>query len=177
MSNQTNRPKPGALYALGILCLLPLIGFFAGVVFLILGIVHYKDKWFSLMGAFGIVWTIAIYSSLFYVGFYSSFGKNNFAKLSQQNLNGLVSEIEFYKIQHGNYPDSLKQLSSNNKFIFIHDVIPGKSLGGNDLYNYEKRGDKYVLFSSGVDGVPYTKDDLFPQVTISDSNKIGLIRP
>ncbi|MDI3320309.1 hypothetical protein [Pinibacter soli] len=107
MLNETTRPKPGALYVLGILCLVPILGFIAGIVFFILGIVYYKDKWFSLMGVFGILWTIALYVILFYVAFFSSIGKQGFAGLSQQNLNGLVSEIEFYKTQHGSYPDKL----------------------------------------------------------------------
>ncbi len=47
---------------------------------------------------------------------------------------------------------------------------------GEVFYNYEKIGDKYSLFSSGQDGIPNTKDDLFPQVTITDSSKIGLIK-
>jgi len=46
----------------------------------------------------------------------------------------------------------------------------------NSYYNYKKIGDKYLLFSSGQDGIPNTKDDLFPQVTITDSSKIGLMR-
>jgi hypothetical protein len=46
---------------------------------------------------------------------------------------------------------------------------------GNSYFNYERVGDKYRLFSSGEDGIPNTEDDLFPQVTITDSSKIGLI--
>ena len=130
------------------------------------------------MGVFGIVWTIAIYSALFYISFRSPIGKQAYAGLSQQNLNGLVVEIEFYKTQHGSYPDSLEQLHSNNKFIFINDPTQSTFFSQiTPLYNYEKRGDKYILFSSGIDGIPNTKDDLFPQVTISDSSKTGLIKP
>jgi hypothetical protein len=47
---------------------------------------------------------------------------------------------------------------------------------GNTYYNYQKIGDKYLLFSSGQDGIPNTKDDLFPQITITDNSKIGLIQ-
>jgi hypothetical protein len=44
-------------------------------------------------------------------------------------------------------------------------------------YNYQRMGEKYILFSSGEDGIPYTKDDFFPKILITDSSKIGLIRP
>ncbi|MBV4356418.1 hypothetical protein [Pinibacter aurantiacus] len=178
MSNQTTRPKPGALYVLGILCFIPVLGFIAGVVFLTIGIIYYKDKWFSLMGVFGIVWTIACYATLFYVGFHSSVGRQGFADLSQSNLNSLVGEIEFYKVQHGHYPDKLEELKANNKFIFINDPTQSTFLSKTtSLYNYENKGDKYILFSSGVDNIPHTKDDLFPKITITDSSKIGLIKP
>lgn len=177
MSYQTARPKPGALYALGIICLIPVIGFIAGIVFLIVGIAYYKDKWFSLMGVFGILWTVALYSVLFYFSFRSPLRQKAYENMAQSNLNVLVKEIEFYWTQHGAYPDSLKQLTANKRFFFIHDAAPGKSFEGPMLFNYEKRGEKYVLFSSGFDGIPHTKDDLFPQVTISDSSKIGLIKP
>jgi len=46
---------------------------------------------------------------------------------------------------------------------------------GDSYYNYKKIGDRYLLFSSGQDGIPNTKDDLFPQIKITDSSKIGLI--
>ena len=50
------------------------------------------------------------------------------------------------------------------------------NIKGNPYYNYEKVGDKYILYSSGQDGIPETKDDLYPQITINDSSNIGLIK-
>jgi hypothetical protein len=43
-------------------------------------------------------------------------------------------------------------------------------------YHYRVINGKYLLFSSGQDGVPQTADDLFPQVWITDGSKIGWIK-
>jgi hypothetical protein len=77
-------------------------------------------------------------------------------------LNRLVKNVEYYKLVHGQYPDSLKQLLEDDKLAPINDAAQGMKIKGNSYYNYEKIGDRYSLFSSGQDGIPNTKDDLFP---------------
>lgn len=161
-------------YLLGLLCLIPLIGAFVGLVFVILGITRFKDKWFTLIGVFGILFTIIIYTTLFYVGNHTSYIKNGFRVMSQINLNNLVKDIEFYKITNGQYPDSLKQLKINSTFIY--DPIQSNQKNTSNLFNYLKVDDKYRLFSSSEDGIPNTKDDLYPQVSYKLINKIGLIK-
>ena len=154
-----------------------MVGAFVGLGLLLYGIIKYKDKWLVIIGAAGIVWTIAVYSTLFYAGTHASIFKKGFSDISQMQLNSLVKNIEFYKLEHGQYPDSLTQLMDEDKLAPINDPIQGLQTRPNSYYNYKKIGDKYYLFSSGQDGIPNTKDDLFPQVTISDSSKIGLIKP
>ena len=163
-------------YLLGLLCLIPLVGAFVGLGLLLYGLIKYKDKWLSIIGAAGILWTILIYSSLFYAGTHASVFTKGFEDISQMQLNSLVKNVEFYKMQHGQYPESLKQLLDDDKLAPINDAAQGMSTKENCYYNYEKIGEKYSLFSSGQDGLPNTKDDLFPQVTITDSSKIGLIK-
>ena len=141
---------------------------------MILGITRFKDKWFTLIGVFGILFTIIIYTTLFYVGNHTSYIKNGFRVMSQINLNNLVKDIEFYKITNGQYPDSLKQLKINSTFIY--DPIQSNQKNTSNLFNYLKVDDKYRLFSSGEDGIPNTKDDLYPQVSYKLINKIGLIK-
>lgn len=163
-------------YLLGLICLIPLIGAFVGLGLLLYGIFNYKDKLLSIIGAAGILWTILFYSTLFYVGKSASFIKDSFEEISQMQLNSLVKNIEYYKLTHGQYPDRLEQLRDDDKFAPINDAAQGMNTKGEVFYNYEKIGDKYSLYSSGQDGKPNTKDDLFPQVTIADSSKIGLIK-
>ena len=178
MNNNIYVPKKSkAPYLLGILCLIPLIGAFVGFGLLLYALIYYKDKWLAIIGAFGIVFTIVVYSTLFYVGFKSDFGKQARVKSSRMYLNTLVQSIEFYKLQNGQYPDSLQQLNKGDKLVLIQDPLQiGKGRKKLLNYNYEKVGDKYLLFSSGLDGIPNTPDDFYPQIQISDSSKIGWIR-
>ena len=170
-SNTTAKSKPP--YLLGLLCLIPLVGAFVGIGLLLYGILKYKDKWLSIIGGAGIVWTILVYSTLFYAGTHASVFKKGWQDLSQMQLNSLVRYVEFYKLEHGQYPDSLQQLMEENTLAPINDAVQGLAPNGN--YNYEKIGDKYLLFSSGPDGVPNTSDDFFPKIIITDSSRIGLI--
>ena len=173
LSETSNKKTP---YLLGIICLIPLIGAFVGLVFIILGTTKFKDKWFTLIGVGGIVFTIIIYSSLFYASKHSSVFTRGFEEISQMQLNSLVKNIEFYKLQNGQYPDSLQQLTKDDNSVFIYDAIQSNQQRKNNLYNYLKVGEKYKLFSSGEDGIPNTKDDLYPQLTTKESSKIGLIK-
>ena len=162
-------------YLLGLLCLIPLVGAFVGLALLLYGLIRYKDKWLSIIGAAGIVWTIVVYSSLFYFGTHSSIARNGFASISQMQLNNLVKNIEFYKLEYGEYPDNLKQLLKDDKLAPINDPAQGMQIKQVSYFNYEKAGNKYTVFSSGQDGIPNTADDLYPKVNITDSSKIGLV--
>jgi predicted membrane metal-binding protein len=173
MDNSYYYTKPRPPYLLGLLCLIPLLGFFVGLVMLILGIAKYKDKWFIAIGVFGMLFTIGIYGSMFYYGFMSKQGKNAFAQIAQIQLNDLVRDVEFYKLENGKYPENLEQLIGANKMTMIYDPI---QMMQPKPFNYQNLDSNYTLFSSGLDGIPNTKDDLFPEVNVSDSSKIGFIK-
>lgn len=170
--SSTSKPP----YLLGLLCLIPLVGAFLGLGLLLYGIIKYKDKWLSIIGAAGILFTVLVYGSLFYAIKNAPIFQKGFVDISQMQLNSLPKNIEFYRLQHGRYPDSLPQLLDDDKLAPITDAIQLNQRRENSNYNYQKIGDKYLLFSSGQDGVPNTVDDLFPQITLGDSTKIGLIK-
>lgn len=131
-------------YLLGLLCVLPLIGAFVGLGLLLYGLLRYKDKWLSIIGGAGILWTVLVYSMLFYAGNNFPFFKNGFEEISQSKLSSLVKDVEFHKLLYGQYPDSLQQLTIDDELAPIYDPVQGmKSFG---LYNYQKVGDKYFLF-------------------------------
>jgi hypothetical protein len=152
------------------------IGAFVGLGLLLYGLIRYKDKWLCIIGAFGIIFTFIIYSTLSYTNKHSGIVKDLFVEMSQMQLNSLVKNIEFYKLQHGQYPDSLKQLENDDRSAPTADPIQLNQQRQNANFNYVRVEDKYILFSSGEDGIPKTKDDFYPQIQISDSSKIGLIR-
>jgi hypothetical protein len=99
--------------------LLPLIGGIHGVIMIVNGIFKYKDKKFALIGLAGVLFTVAVYAPLIY----ESRKGIAFVDMSKIQLNSLVKEIEFYKIQNGEYPDSLRQLDIHDSFTSIHDPI------------------------------------------------------
>jgi len=173
MAINTPIRKSKAPYFLGILCLFPLIGAFVGLGLLIYSLAYYKDKWLTIIGAFGILFTIIIYSLFFYAANNLNVFKQSWVQITQMQLNSLVKNIEFYKLQNGVYPDSLKQLLIDDKVAPIHDQIAGMKSKRDNYFNYRKVNDNYTLFSSGPDGIPNTKDDLYPIIIINDSSRIG----
>ena len=165
------------LYKLGLLGLIPLFGGILGFVFMLLGLFKYKDKKLTIIGLIAFLFTVAIYGYLFYNIKYNPETKKGFAKLSQQQLNGLPKQIELYKIQYGQYPDSLEQLRQKDKFIDISDPLLGLKMDNkiSTLYIYKKMGDQYTIFSVGEDGIPNTSDDLYPVISADDNLKYGLV--
>lgn len=107
---------------------------------------------------------------------YSPGFKNSFAQIVQMQVNVLVKEIEFYKMQHGQYPKELEDLRENNDLVSIVDpILLSNSVNGNLNYRYEKVGAGYKLYSVGVDLIDDTNDDIFPTLSKSDTTEIGFI--
>lgn len=161
---------------MGWLCLIPLVGGIIGIALILNGIFKYKNIKLTIIGALGLIFTVAIYSSIYFYS-RSDNGRRGFEPFAKSDLNNLMKNIEFYKMQHGVYPDSLKQLKNpKDDFLSIDDPLQvNNSKARNTYYNYQKVGNKYYLFSSGIDGIPNTKDDLYPDVYNVDTSKIGLI--
>ncbi|WP_432709813.1 type II secretion system protein GspG, partial [Pedobacter sp.] len=163
-------------YLLGLLCAVPFVGAIVGLVFIYLGATRFKDKWFTLIGVFGVAFSVVVYLAPYYAGKNYFKVNDGIEKISKMQISNLVKDIEFYKIQHGVYPDSLKQLQLDDKSVFIND--PTQAIQGrkSNLFNYLRVGDQYQLFSSGEDGIPGTEDDLYPQIPANMIKKTGLIK-
>jgi len=170
--------RPGShLYNRGWLGLIPLVGAFAGVYLILLGSSKYKNKKLILIGSAAVLFTVVVYSSLFYYSMYSTKFRKDFSHFCQPEMNELIKSIEFYKIENGQYPDSLEEVNDEKLFSHIWDPMAQKETDNKRQYYYKKAGGKYVLFSSGVDRIPYNADDIFPSARFFDSTKTGLIKP
>ena len=90
---------------------------------------------------------------------------NGFSVLAEDDLDKIVQHLDLYKLQHGGYPDSLQQLKKQDPTLNIIDPLLGRNSAAHKFINYyyQKKDDSYILFSSGIDGIPHTKDDLFPR--------------
>lgn len=149
-------------YAVGFLCLIPLVGVFVGLRLLLSGIFRYKDKWLAIIGGAGIVVSVLVYFGHIYVTDVLN-TSSRLADFSQKNLNELDRNIKFYKTQRGEYPYSLEQLFENDGAASITDPMQAGNRRMNVRYNYQRTDDKYIVFSSGMDGIPNTEDDIYPQ--------------
>lgn len=119
-----------------------------------------------------MLFTVIFYYSMYRMSKSADAVSTLWNETAQRQLNALVKDVEFYKLQHGSYPDSLAQVDNAAEFVFSHDPIQLWLHDNKVRYNYENLGERYLLFSSGADGVPGTTDDIFPQVDNS-AGKIG----
>ncbi|MEO8886431.1 MAG: type II secretion system protein GspG [Mucilaginibacter sp.] len=160
-------------YWMGYLCLIPLIGAFVGIVLIFNGFFKYrKNIKLILMGIGGVALTVVIYGTLIYQS-NTADERKEFIPFTKSDLNTLMQKVEFYKIKHGSYPDSLAQLYDKGEIHSKFDPILPRD--DNHGFNYKKQGNKYHLFSSGLDGIPNTADDIYPKMAIADTTKFGLI--
>lgn len=161
IQDKKNVKKTTPPYKLGYLGLFPLVGFFVGIGLTLYGIFRYKDRKLTVIGVVCMLFTVLAYSALFYIGYSSDIGKKSWKNHAQIQLNGLIKNIEYYRIQNGKYPENLKELENPKEFVFTHD--PTQSELKNDYYNYKNLGKNYILFSSGSDQIQNTKDDIYPE--------------
>ncbi len=176
--------KLGAFpFVIGGLSFVPLLGLLFGGISIIHGLTTRKigGKKLALIGLGGILFTVALYSSLFYFGFVKRGGVYDDlrAKMTESTLASLVQSIEFYKTENGHYPESLEELKKsqpNTAFIFIQDTSDVELGGKQRLFYYEPVGtDHYYLRSVGPDGMPFTKDDIVPKISVKPGSAVGLL--
>jgi ABC-type transport system involved in multi-copper enzyme maturation permease subunit len=171
MSNYDDKnTKSKPPYLLGLMGIIPLVGFFIGLGLFLYGIFKHKDKKLIIIGFSCMLYTVLVYSALFYFGFNSDEAKQNWAQMTQLHINGLVDNIEYYKTENNVYPNSLQQLKTNDKFIFIDDPLRINDGKKTTTFNYKNLGKNYLLFSAGIDGIPNTKDDIYPQTDSLNKN-------
>ena len=157
------------LYNLGWLGLFPIIGAFIGIRLIYLGISKYKDKKLIKIGILAFSITVLFYIGQWLIGSYTYYGGYAWVDLSNWELNELVTKIESYKLRTGSYPDSLNQLLIFDSTIHITDpIITRDPRLKNKKYNYKNYQNSYVLFSSGLDQIPNTKDDIYPINLLQD---------
>jgi len=175
MANQHRSGRE--LYGFGFLGLIPLVGIIVGVVLILLGAIKYGNKKLVLIGIAALIPSFIVYGFLYTYNFTPS-GKSNWTTFNKPQLDQLVMNIEFYKKEHKVYPDSLEVLSKDQIFLSITDPVQtfsGSKYGIN--YYYKNEGNRYLLFAMGVDGIPFTDDDIFPDTKYFDSSLTGLVRP
>ena len=148
------------LYKLGFVGLIPNFGLLAGIVLIVQGFIR-KDNKMKVIGFAAILFTALFW----FVYLNSDFHKGNLIQFTNHRLNEVVKDLEFYKSKKGQYPDSLGQLKSQNKFFFddefFNDKFDFKKSKPARFY-YKKTVNHYVLKSFGPDMILNTEDDIYP---------------
>ena len=151
------------LYYCGLVGLLPPIGLIIGLILIIKGINKYKNPALIFLGVLNILLTLGL---LLYFNYELRYGHkydNTIIHATKRSMWDLASKLETYKTTNGHYPDNLSQLFSYYHEREINDILQMiKSNSLNKNYNYYRKGETYILFSSGVDGKPNTQDDVYP---------------
>jgi hypothetical protein len=103
-----------------------------------------------------------------------------FSEWSLKNLDSISNKLEEYKVKRGKYPENLSVLKGQYPELDITDPLLNRNPEAHSQFNFYYRlsGEKYALFSSGVDCIPNTADDIFPSKKTSRGEKErNLINP
>jgi len=161
------------LYKYGWLGLFPIIGIIPGIILLLKGI-KFKNRILYIIGiadiSLAIFVCVAAFTNIF--GAVSKGREMNEYAIRRQ-LRLTVQAIEYYRSKKGAYPDSLNQVHLFDKSLPVYEP---NYYFKRILFNYKKVGSNYILFSSGLDGITNTKDDIYPDLSNTEVIKIGLIQ-
>ncbi len=168
--NSPTKKMGKAVYMIAWLSFVPVLGLLFGIVAISLGLCLKRIGRFKVIGIgfAGVFFTVGLASFLTNYAFQGTFIRS---KLTQIVLDNIQENIEKYKVTYGEYPDSLEDLKktpSDGAAEFTYDLmdIKGK-FSPRRLYFKKVDNTHYYLRSSGVDGIPFTPDDMTPQLSSS----------
>ena len=129
--------------------------------------------------ALAVVGTLVLYGSLGYFGFS---GTGLFAELRtkqvQASLQVVIRALEYYRVVHGQYPETLEEVAPDEElsFLRLHLQDPTVLDFPVALFHYTRSSDgqSYDLRSVGTDREPFTSDDILPSVPNQELRRIGL---
>lgn len=157
----------------GLAGIIPNFGVIAGIVLFIRGAMLSSVR-VMLIGVADVLFTIVFWLVMMKTVFHSHLFDEGQSTIARSEMTNLVHNLEFYNLQHGQYPDSLPQLRDKNDFLVISDLFANSDSVRTQYFQYKRIGKKYTLFSVGPDGLPHTRDDVFPD--IDDTTRLGWIK-
>jgi len=160
-----DKKTPVVLIILSGFSFIPAIGVFFGIISIVISFFNFKRfKLLFILGLSGIMLTIIIYSSLYYFGNVKRGGVFDKLRVTMdiELLKQINIELDNYKCRHGVYPSNLKELNKEAKNITIKDpiIFMVKKYKGDSSFYYQITPDSVTVFSVGMDGKPFTKDDI-----------------
>ena len=174
---QTRTQTSTWVYVIAGASFIPLCGVLFGIVAIVWGFfnVDRGGKKVMLVGLAGILFTFILYGALYYIGEVQRGGVADEARaqFAEAKLLDLIESIEHFKRQNGRYPHSLQEMQSQSEYpMSIQDPM---DIRGSRPFHYELDpfGEFYYLLSAGIDGLPYTQDDILPGVSREQQENIG----
>lgn len=165
----------GIPYAIAFGSCIPLIGILLGLLAIALGLTRprTKGKPLMLIGASGILLNVLLYGTLAFVSYMpGGIGDQSRVDSTKASLTYFVPIIEKYKAMNGHYPIKLEDMRpvdgpiKGGHYIFQDATTDKPWVQPRNLYyKLDPSGNSYYLFSFGLDGVPCTPDDIFPDLT------------
>jgi hypothetical protein len=156
MTNRQNN-----FYAFSLFCLVPGLGILLAIIFIFFAIFDLKNKTFLIILLILIPVNIGITILTMHTTKNEVWSDEARVGITKSRLNMIKESLEEYKSEKGEYPDSLYQLKKHDPSVVISDDIMHPSTKPMYYYN-KKSANKYILFSIGEDGIPFTRDDIFP---------------
>ncbi|WP_279483522.1 hypothetical protein [Aureimonas sp. SK2] len=141
-------------------------------------------RWIAVGAVLGMMGTMGVLTML-----PSEVRYEDVVKLSKERLADTMRRIEFYKAEHGSYPETLKVFADkedvkhygNGERVFFAIVNYPPSMMDPTLkfqkeFYYESTPDgRYYLRSRGLDGSAFTGDDIVPDVKRRPEGSVGLV--
>lgn len=149
--------------------MIPAFGIIIGIVLIFYAVFSFKSPrlFFTILATMliGIGIMIADNNHLKHELEYGEDAAAAFSIIAADEIDIIVKKLEVYKLHEGQYPDSLEQLKMVFPEISIMDPLLGRNPKPHKSINYyyKRSGEKYILFSAGIDGIPNTQDDIYPR--------------
>jgi hypothetical protein len=182
-SNEAEKPLGLAAYALAILAFIPGMGILLGLPSIGWGLLFASKggRKVATVAATGVTLNILGYAIIFYLGFAKQgIFKSLEGQMTHDHLHQAMLEIEYWRLQHGQYPDSLAQLLATPADarlapLYDHTVSLRGTRAPYFYYERAPDGSHYWLRARGPDETPFTQDDIVPQVPDSERARSGLL--
>ena len=184
METTENKKHGAGAFVLAGISFIPLIGVIPGLICIANALVRRlsNSKLLGILGFSGIMLTVILYGVILPTAMNNESFSKGFEPHAISAMTSLVTHVEYFKLQHGKYPINLDELRSNQKegeMVFSYDVSGGMKMGDKprDFY-YEviNSGNNYLLFGIGIDGVPFTNDDIYPLIDADKDKNLGWVK-
>lgn len=184
MAIQEKEKHGAGAFVLAGISFIPLIGVLTGIICILNAVIARRpnSSLLGLLGFCGIMVSVILYGVVLPGIFKSTDFSKQFEPHAISAMTSLVRNIEYIKLQQGAYPESMEEIRANLKegeLVFTFDLSGPATMGDTQrdfYYEVINDGSNYLLFGLGVDGKPFTEDDIYPLIDPAKDKNIGWVK-